>query len=280
MAVTVYKEFCLNMETNNTLDLTFSPSRTSNNAFAFINGIEIVSMPTNLYYSAAKSPGVKDVGKKVTYHIKNNSALEMVYRINIGGSTLLPVRDTGMYRIWDGKDDLYMDVLSRRLSVIQSNTSTQPKFVKIPRYTAPDEIYQTGRSTGTNETIHMSYNLTWAFPVDPKFSYLVRLHFCEFDPDITLLRDRVFQIYIANQTAEEGADIIEWSGGNGIPIYRDYVVFMSDPGGQEKVLFVSLQANAKYGQTSTYGILNGSKSSKYLTLRILKFPKFQTSPLL
>ncbi|RXI09525.1 hypothetical protein DVH24_006202 [Malus domestica] len=50
--------------------------------------------------------------------------------------------------------------------------------------------------------------------------------FCEFEGDITMPRDRLLHIYIANQSAEQMADIITWSGGNGRLVYRDYVVFM------------------------------------------------------
>ncbi|XP_061998860.1 protein TPLATE-like [Rosa rugosa] len=45
---------------------------------------------------------------------------------------------------------------------------------------------------------------------------------------------RRFLVYIANQSAEEQADIVMWGSGNGIPIYRDYIVFMSGTGGHKK----------------------------------------------
>jgi hypothetical protein len=56
---------------------------------------------------------------------------------------------------------------------------------------------------GANKILNKSYNLTWEFPVDSGFKYLVRLHFCEFQPEITQIKDREFLIFIANQTAEE-----------------------------------------------------------------------------
>ncbi|PRQ18882.1 putative protein kinase RLK-Pelle-CrRLK1L-1 family [Rosa chinensis] len=254
---TIYKEFCVYNDADDTLDFTFSPSRTSSNSYAFINGIEIVSMPPNLYYNTSESHRLNYEGNKVSYHIENSTALEMVYRINIGGKRLSSMEDTGMYRSWDGNDDMYLDDLSRRFSVIPANTSIQLKFGSIPEYTAPDEVYRTGRSMGMNKTINnKSYNLTWEFPVDSRISYMVRLHFCEFEPEIANNGDRMFQLYIANQTAEKEADIVMWSGGNGIPTYRDYFVFMSDSGGRRKVnLSVSLQAN--WQTTYPDAILNG-----------------------
>jgi hypothetical protein len=53
---TLSKEFCINVEKDQILNLTFilsgpSPS-TFGKFYAFINGIEIVSMPNKLYYGA------------------------------------------------------------------------------------------------------------------------------------------------------------------------------------------------------------------------------------
>ncbi|KAK9941785.1 hypothetical protein M0R45_007479 [Rubus argutus] len=210
-----YKEFCVNIGEEKSLNITFASSRASPDSYVFINGIEIVSIPTNLYYSPAQSHWIEYIGGQINYTIENSTALEMVHRINIGGSPLSSNQDTGMYRNWDADDDVYLDDLSSRFSVIPSNTRIQLKFFSIPNYTAPSEVYQSGRSMGTNKTINKSYNLTWDFPVDSKFHYLVRLHFCEFQNQITSSGDRTFQIYIANQSADQDADIIQWSGGNG-----------------------------------------------------------------
>ncbi|KAM1296887.1 hypothetical protein ACFX2I_023679 [Malus domestica] len=46
---TLYREFCLNVEDTKSLNITFAPSMAASpDAYAFINGIEIVSMPSNL----------------------------------------------------------------------------------------------------------------------------------------------------------------------------------------------------------------------------------------
>ncbi|RVW39240.1 Receptor-like protein kinase FERONIA [Vitis vinifera] len=53
------REFCINVEENQLLNLTFSPSpSSSNDSYAFVNGIEIVSMPHNLYYTPAGDSGM------------------------------------------------------------------------------------------------------------------------------------------------------------------------------------------------------------------------------
>lgn len=59
----------------------------------------------------------------------------------------------------------------------------------------------------------MSYRLTWEFPVDLGFYYFVRLHFCEIQPEMNATGTRVFTIFIANQIAEERADVFMWLGG-------------------------------------------------------------------
>ncbi|KAM1076264.1 hypothetical protein EV1_023522 [Malus domestica] len=236
---TLYREFCLNIDDQEqSLNITFTPAA-SPDAYAFINGIEIVDMPSNLYYTESQSPsGVSYVGTrgKKFLRIENNTALEMVYRFNIGGDPILYNSDTELffrlYRNWDGvaEEENYLDALSLRLSRRLQSPSVSLKFSIIPEYTAPLEVYQTGRSGSRPEASARPYNLTWEFPVDSKFSYLVRMHFCEFQSDRGNRNGSGdFQIYIANQTAEERANIFLWSGGYGIPVYRDYVVSMVGP---------------------------------------------------
>ncbi|XP_021802116.1 receptor-like protein kinase FERONIA, partial [Prunus avium] len=247
---TIYREFCVSIEEGEeSLNITFTPSP---NAYAFINGIEIVSMPSTLYYTPAQSDdGVDLVGFQTKVPIQNTTALEMVYRLNVGGPLLFPKKDTGMYRKWDSyvEEQSYLDTSSLSSShLLQQNTSIELNFTTIANYTAPKEVYQSGRSMGADT------NLTWQFPVDSKFFYLVRLHFCEFQLEITKVRDRMFTIQIADQTVEQGADVIDWSGGNERPVYRDYLVSMStDRGGTRKKVNLSLALQAN----PNAGILNG-----------------------
>jgi hypothetical protein len=113
---TLYKEFCINVEKDQKLNLTFipiSPRSSSSKLYAFINGIEIVSMPTNLYYRP-HGPGVPHVGQNSLFSINYEMALEMVFRFNVGGSVISPVEDTGMFRAWSQLPDEYyvMGVIS------------------------------------------------------------------------------------------------------------------------------------------------------------------------
>lgn len=107
----------------------------------------------------------------------------------------------------------------------QSNVSIK-YTVDTPRCTAPEIVYSNSRTMGKDPNVNLQYNLTWIFLVDAGFFYLVRLHFCETQIEVTLTNQRVFSIFIYNQTTEDQEDVIEWSGGNGIPVHIDYVVLV------------------------------------------------------
>ncbi|KAJ7971098.1 Receptor-like kinase [Quillaja saponaria] len=224
-SVTIFNEYCINVDQGQKLNLTFIPSKTNPDAYAFINGIEIVSMPTQLYYTKPDHPeGAVFINQNSQYPVGLEAALQMEYRINVGGSPIPSDRDTtGMFRPWVDDND-YVKV--QRPASLPANWGATLKWnEQTPNYTAPDPVYLTARSYGMNET--EKYNVTWEFPVDSGFLYLVRLHFCEFEPQIQQIGDRVFQIFIADGLAEDRADVILWSGGNLVPVSKDYVVRMS-----------------------------------------------------
>ncbi|PKI69852.1 hypothetical protein CRG98_009727 [Punica granatum] len=56
------KEFCVVVEDNQRLNLTFTPGTDGPAAYALINGIEIVSMPPELYYGNGTVDGSREVG--------------------------------------------------------------------------------------------------------------------------------------------------------------------------------------------------------------------------
>ncbi|PKI69845.1 hypothetical protein CRG98_009720 [Punica granatum] len=233
-----YKEFCLVPD-----------------AYALINGIEIVSMPLDLYYGNGTVDGFREVeflgnnGYPLTLNYTH--ALETVYRINVAGTTIDPNDDTGMFRSWAGSDDWYLTVdLS---SVLPVNWSIPLVYGHIREYAAPATVYRTARSLGLIPT----YSLTWSFQVDSNFHYLIRLHFCEFQGEINKIGDRVFGIYIASQVADPRADVIRWTGGRGIPIYQDYAVDMSARTSKKINLTVSLHRALEQLSVYADALLNG-----------------------
>ncbi|XP_022759147.1 receptor-like protein kinase FERONIA isoform X2 [Durio zibethinus] len=185
----------------------------------------------------------------------NDTGLELMYRINVGGKQISPAEDTGMYRSWS-QDDEYLTEAAP--SVLPVNLSINLNFSNKPSYSAPDVVYTTARTMGTDWTINEHYNLTWEFPVDSGFNYFVRLHFCEFQIEITKQYDRVFEIFIANLTAETKMDVILWSGGRGIPTYNDYVVGMGRIGNEKKQnLSIALHPAPRWMTLYSDAILNG-----------------------
>ena len=216
----IVKEFCIHVWENQTsLNITFSPSP---NYYAFVNGIEVYSMPNNLYIRG-DSATIPLVGTNYLFDIDNYTALETVYRVNVGGASF-EERDTGMFRKW--QDDSYY-ILGPATGVALQRNDTDIRYTPAtPAYSAPTAVYSSLRSMGPEYTINLNYNLTWFFPVHPGFNYLVRLHFCEIEY-ITRMNERVFDIFLNNERAMEGADVVAWTGGAGIPMYQDYVVYMT-----------------------------------------------------
>ncbi|KAK1578705.1 hypothetical protein Q3G72_032521 [Acer saccharum] len=255
---TISKEFCVNVQENQNLDITLSPSQEYKDSYAFINGIEIVSMPPDLYYTTETGiPEFPFVGQAlgVLFRLSSSNALEMVYRVNVGGYYISAGDDTGMYRTWSDDVSYLTEAYPSALPV---NISLQPNFSRIHNYSAPVVVYQTARTMGTDAKVNEKYRLTWEFPVDSGFTYLVRLHFCEFQQEITVTGDRIFDIYIANQMAEKRADVIGWSGGNGVPVYMDYAVTMGSKANQKKQnLSIALTPTPEYMTKYSDAILNG-----------------------
>ncbi|KDP21852.1 hypothetical protein JCGZ_00639 [Jatropha curcas] len=126
-----------------------------------------------------------------------------------------------------------------------------------PPYLAPHDVYSTARSMGPTPKVNLNYNLTWIFSVDSGFSYLVRLHFCEVSQNITNINQRVFSIFLNNQTAEEQADVVAWANGhNGTPVHKDYVVLI--PGGSpQSDMWLALHPNPELKSQYYDALLNG-----------------------
>ncbi|KAJ0889373.1 putative protein kinase RLK-Pelle-CrRLK1L-1 family [Helianthus annuus] len=165
--VFIIKEFIISVTDAQVLNVTFTPSP---NSYAFINGIEIVSMPETLYSS---SGGLNYVGVDTGPVINSNMALDNIYRLNMGGGQISGTEDTGMYRSWE-QDINYI------YGAIGKTPNYDPKEQimytnKTPSYTAPEQVYRTQRSMGK---LSDKYNLTWILPVDSGFYYMLRLHFC------------------------------------------------------------------------------------------------------
>ncbi|XP_058755515.1 receptor-like protein kinase FERONIA [Vicia villosa] len=225
---TLFKEYAINVGDDQRLDLSFIPSSRNSNNYAFINGIEVLSMPDDLYYRSSTDPSFSLVDSTITaYSISTNVALETDYRINVGVQANSPnVQDTDMLRNWNETDIDYLRTPTSRDFSFGDIRGTNNITVN-PDYMAPKDIYRTSRDLGTNATLNKLLNLTWEFPVDYGFYYLIRLHFCELDPSITIVGDRVFIIYLQGNVAEDHADVMKWTQDQkGLAVQRNYAVYI------------------------------------------------------
>lgn len=247
----VTKEFVVNVE-GESLDVTFKPSSSVPNAYAFVNGIEVVSMP-DIYSSTDGTTMI--VGQSSPFYIDNSTALENVYRLNVGGNDISPSKDTGLLRSWYD-DTAYLFGAAFGVPEFADGNMSIAYPKDMPTYVAPEDVYKTARSMGPNNNINLNYNLTWVFSIDSGFLYLVRLHFCEVAANITKVNQRVFDIYLNNQTAESGFDVAGITKGNGIPLYKDYVVMVPNGSPQED-LWLALHPNPTNKPQWYDAILNG-----------------------
>uniref|UniRef100_A0A1J3D7T5 Putative receptor-like protein kinase n=1 Tax=Noccaea caerulescens TaxID=107243 RepID=A0A1J3D7T5_NOCCA len=215
------KEFTVPV--NQTLNLTFTPSTKS---LAFVNGIEIVSMPDRFYSKGGFDDVITNVGTTVKFEIDNSTAFETVHRINVAGQMISDFGDTGMFRRWLSDIDF---ILGENSGLVPYVPDVKINYTeKTPAYVAPEDVYTTYRTMGNKENakLNLNFNLTWLFTVDAGFNYLVRLHFCETLQEVTLPGERVFTIFIGNQVAKPDMDVIQLSGGSRIPMYLDFNVYV------------------------------------------------------
>ncbi|KAK7304258.1 hypothetical protein VNO77_45125 [Canavalia gladiata] len=202
------KEYSLNI-TDSQLVLTFTPSFSS---FAFINAIEVLSIPAKVIPQdvGIVNPQVddKDLWKK---------ALETVARVNMGNQTVSPLDDT-LWRLWVS-DDTYLihnnlvDFVSNITAVNFTDTDVTPDI-------APSKIYGTVTRLRTGADPRTNANVTWLFSVDPGFDYLVRFHYCDI---VSLPPNTLFNVYINSwlvSTVDLGK---ETSNKFGAPYYMDAI---------------------------------------------------------
>ncbi|KAJ0593465.1 putative protein kinase RLK-Pelle-CrRLK1L-1 family [Helianthus annuus] len=209
----VSKEYSINV-TSNTLLLNFIPS---NNSIAFVNAIEVVSVPDELIPDQATGLSHNQVNGL------SKLAFETVYRLNMGGPKLTPQNDT-LGRIWEN-DEIYLHVNSSA-----ANVSIDPLSVKYTQdltpLIAPNMVYATAQTMGDAKVADLKFNVTWVLSVDPDFAYFVRVHFCDIVSKSS--NTLVFNLYINSDVASGDLDLSNLTGDLDVPVYRDFVTNSTD----------------------------------------------------
>ncbi|RAL47422.1 hypothetical protein DM860_013387 [Cuscuta australis] len=232
------------------LNLTFTPSKEYNGSFAFINGIEVIPMP-EIFQSATPVGLAQDSIDTTSYYMQS------MYRLNVGGQFISASNDSGLTRTWYD-DSPYLFGAASGVTSRANKSVTIQYSPNSPDYIAPLDVYESSRTMGPSANVNIHYNLTWVFRIDANFSYLVRMHFCEYQ--LSEVNQRVFYVYINNQTAIAEADVIGWGGGRGIPIHKDFVIYAKDKeggGDDDDELWVALHPNGDSKPQFYDAILNG-----------------------
>ncbi|XP_071738358.1 receptor-like protein kinase ANXUR2 [Rutidosis leptorrhynchoides] len=237
------KEYSLAAFDSDSITVTFKPEKKS---FGFVNGIELITEP-ELFDDQAGLVGVAEGSGTIDGVLSN---MQNMFRLNVGGQFIPPTNDSGgLMRSWYD-DTPYMF----GAGTIKHIANVTIDYKDLPEATAPVDVYRTARSQGPDPNINKQSNVTWVFHVDANFTYLVRFHFCEYQ--LEKINQRVFEIYLNNETAFATADIIAWTGEKGVPTRKDYAVYVGDKKGDEEI-WVTLHTNIDLKPEFYDVLLNG-----------------------
>ncbi|CAM8953072.1 unnamed protein product [Rhodiola kirilowii] len=211
----VVKEYALNI-TSDELTLIFMASGDS---FAFVNAMEIVSLPDEVFPML-----VNTFDLAIPSVDLQNQGLETVSRVNMGNLTILPSNDS-LWRLWVSDDSF---LTHDKFGVVVSNISAV-KYVKglASEDIAPRSVYGSATRLDSDWDPTSNVKVTWNFDVDPGFLYLMRFHIC----DIVDVRTGppFFTIYINSKVVIKNLDVgRETSDVFGSAFYKDVIVMIND----------------------------------------------------
>lgn len=243
----IFKEYLINI-TSDRFSLRFSPKKKS---FAFVNAIEVVSAPDSLISDLAST--VVSVGE---FNGLSRFALEVLYRLNVGGETITPKNDT-LTRTWEPDTEFV------KFPQGVKNVSVAPNVIKYPEsgataFIAPNEVYATAAEMADSGTAEPNFNLTWEMNVEPSFSYLIRMHFC--DIVSKSLNDLYFNVYINGLMGVSGLDLSTLTSSLDTAYYRDFVLNASTISDGSIRVQVGPASNVESGLPNA--ILNGLEIMK------------------
>ncbi|XP_019091327.1 PREDICTED: probable receptor-like protein kinase At5g24010 [Camelina sativa] len=239
--------------------IRFVPSKDSN--FAFVNAIEVISAPKDLIADVATS--VSNDGTEQFSGLVRQ-ALEVVYRVNVGGKKVTPFNDT-LWRTWV-PDETFLKVADASQKVYFSGR-IKYRLGGATREVGPDNVYNTARVVKSNSGSVSRVNMTWELPVSSGYKYLIRLHFCDIaSMSIGML---YFNIYINGNLAYQDLDISDATNYVlASPYYIDFVVddessaSSSSSSSSSGLISVSVGPSSKSVEHAVDAILNGIEIMK------------------
>ncbi|XP_014506630.1 probable receptor-like protein kinase At5g61350 [Vigna radiata var. radiata] len=211
----VFKEYLVNVS-DSRFSLKFKPKKSS---FAFINAIEVVSAPDALISDSATA-----LSPLAEFKGLFNSALEVSYRINVGGPTITPDDDT-LARTWetDGSYNIFPQG-SETISV--SKKGIKYPDVGVTPSIAPNLVYASAVHVKNATFMRPNFNLSWMVNVERSYSYLIRMHFC--DILSRSLNQLYFNVYINGIEGVSALNLSSQTKALATAFYQDFVLNARD----------------------------------------------------
>ncbi|KAI5428608.1 probable receptor-like protein kinase At5g24010 [Lathyrus oleraceus] len=196
------------------LVIVFVPSKDSE--LAFVNAIEVISAPTDLILETAQ---YLSSGNLKRFDGLNKQALEVVYRVTVGGPKVTPFNDS-LWRTWVPDEEFLKSSVGSEKFYFGGRINYHVGGAS--REVGPDNVYNTARLIRSKNDSVPNVNMTWVFPVKGGYKYLVRLHFC----DIASISGGLlyFNVYVNGYLVLEDLDISYITSSLASPYYVDFVV--------------------------------------------------------
>ncbi|KAL9227153.1 hypothetical protein vseg_002880 [Gypsophila vaccaria] len=208
----VIKEYSLNV-TSDKLVIGFEPSE---NSFAFLNALEVVSAPDELVPDTVRTVEQPGNSVNLVHH-----ALETAFRVNMGNTAVSPQNDT-LFRKWV-PDEPFL----KNSNLVKFLSKPEPvnysKEGGVNPEIAPPSVYGTASKLKSELDPNLNVNVTWYFNVDPGFRYLVRFHFC--DIVSKSVGQLIFNVYLNSWYAYKHLDLSKQTSNKlNTPYYVDVVM--------------------------------------------------------
>ncbi|CAN6307059.1 unnamed protein product [Urochloa humidicola] len=205
------------------LAITFAPA--GDKKVAFVNAIEVVSHPDDLFAGPAQT--VNPLGQ---YNGMSTQALETVHRINMGSPKITPSNDT-LWRTWLPDESFLSDPNVAEHRDVSPNSLQRMNGLATPE-AAPDMVYATAtelnRKLMDRTTIGALFNMTWRFQATPGWAYLLRLHFCDIISKAG--NQMAFNVYVGGWSVLSNYEMAnkDTFGELAVPLYKDFVLSAKD----------------------------------------------------